>query len=125
NGVILVEGGKCDACSWCIQACPYGAIMLHPEKQVVIACDLCGGEPLCIDYCPEEALELVTEEIATKRSWVSAVKQRSSQAQQLIEFIESGRGADIFGEAEEKQKRLEEKLEALRRKELELYTTSR
>lgn len=124
NGVILVVEEKCDACGWCIQACPYGAIMLHPEKKVVMACDLCGGEPECIDYCPEEALELVMEEGVVQKAWVSAVEKRSLDAKNLTEFIKSGRGADIFTEAEEKQKRFEEKLEALRKKELELYMAS-
>jgi Fe-S-cluster-containing hydrogenase component 2 len=124
NGVILVEEEKCDACGWCIQACPYGAIMLHPEKKVVMTCDLCGGDPECIDYCPEEALELVTDEVVAQKAWVPAVEKKSLEAQKLTEFIKSGRGADIFAEAEEKQKRLQEKLEALRKKELELYMTS-
>ena len=120
TGVILVEDEKCDACGWCIQACPYGAIMFHPEKKVVMACDLCGGEPFCIDYCPEEALELVAEEGVAQKIWASAVRKRSLEAQEFAEFIKGGSGADIFAEAEEKQRRLEEKLEALRKKELEL-----
>lgn len=124
SGVILVEEEKCDACGWCIQACPYGAIMLHPEKKVAITCDLCGGEPECINYCPEEALELITEEVVAHKAWISVVEKRSLEAQKLTEFIESAKGADIFIEAEEKQKRFEEKLESLRKKEIELYMTS-
>lgn len=61
TGVIMVDDEKCDCCGWCIQACPYGAIMLHPEKKTVLICDLCQGQPQCIEWCPEGALELQTE----------------------------------------------------------------
>jgi Fe-S-cluster-containing hydrogenase component 2 len=44
---------------------------MNPEKGVVMMCDLCGGKPKCIDFCPEEALELVTEETAV--SWLSVI----------------------------------------------------
>jgi carbon-monoxide dehydrogenase iron sulfur subunit len=62
TGVILVNEEKCDCCGWCIEACPYGAIMVNPEKETVMMCDLCGGDPQCVEWCPEEALDLVTEE---------------------------------------------------------------
>ncbi len=62
TGVILVNEDKCNGCGWCIQACPYGAIMPHPEKNVVMMCDLCDGQPKCVDWCPEDALNLVTQE---------------------------------------------------------------
>jgi len=29
-------------------------------KLAVTGCDLCGGEPKCVEWCPEEALELVS-----------------------------------------------------------------
>jgi len=60
TGVILVESEKCNGCGWCIQACSYGAVTLHPEATSVLICDLCGGEPKCVEWCPEEALELVS-----------------------------------------------------------------
>jgi carbon-monoxide dehydrogenase iron sulfur subunit len=61
TGVILVNEEKCDCCGWCMEACPYGAIVLNPEKETVMMCDLCGGEPQCVEWCPEKALELVTQ----------------------------------------------------------------
>ena len=62
TGVILVNEDKCDYCGWCIKACPYGAIVLNPEKETVMICDLCDGEPKCVEWCPEEALNLVSSE---------------------------------------------------------------
>jgi carbon-monoxide dehydrogenase iron sulfur subunit len=67
TGVIMVDDDKCDNCGWCIETCPYGAIMLHPEKKVVMMCDLCGGRPQCVEWCPEGALELLTQEELDKK----------------------------------------------------------
>jgi carbon-monoxide dehydrogenase iron sulfur subunit len=62
TGAILVDENKCDCCGWCIKACPYGAITLNPEKDTVMTCDLCGGDPQCVEWCPENALDLVTQD---------------------------------------------------------------
>ncbi|MCW4010298.1 MAG: thiamine pyrophosphate-dependent enzyme [Candidatus Bathyarchaeota archaeon] len=56
NGVIIVDESKCDGCGWCIEACEYGAMTLHPVTRKVMVCDICGGEPACITECPESAL---------------------------------------------------------------------
>jgi carbon-monoxide dehydrogenase iron sulfur subunit len=61
TGVIRVDEEKCDCCGWCIEACPYGAITLNPEKETVMICDLCDDEPQCVEWCPEGALDLVTQ----------------------------------------------------------------
>ena len=61
TGAILVDDNECDCCGLCMEVCPYGAISLHPEKETVLICDLCEGEPQCIEWCPEEALGLVTQ----------------------------------------------------------------
>ncbi len=121
NGIILINEEKCDACGWCIEACEYGAINLNLEKRVVMACDLCGGEPKCIEFCPEEALELVAEDSAAQKTWASAVEKLYLEANKLTELIKKKTWTDIFAEADMKLKRLEEKLEALSRRELELY----
>jgi len=41
TGIIMVDDEACNGCGWCIEACDYGAIMLHPETKVVYICDLC------------------------------------------------------------------------------------
>jgi carbon-monoxide dehydrogenase iron sulfur subunit len=124
NGVILIDEGKCDACGWCIRACPYGAMMFNPEKRVVMTCDLCGGEPKCIDFCPEEALALVAENIDSQKMWLSSIEKLVLESDRLMESIKSRALENLFAEADERAKRLEEKLEALSKRELELYKTS-
>ena len=67
TGVIQVHEDKCDGCAWCIETCGFGAITLHPTKKTVVICDLCGGDPKCIQYCPTNALMFLTpEEISQK-----------------------------------------------------------
>lgn len=73
NGIIMVNERECTGCTWCIKACDYGAITMDPEKRVAMVCDLCKGRKgigvwpgrkiasqACIEWCPEEALQLVT-----------------------------------------------------------------
>jgi TPP-dependent indolepyruvate ferredoxin oxidoreductase alpha subunit len=68
TGVVMVDEDKCNGCGWCIEACEYGAITLHPNNQKVIVCDMCDGEPECVLWCPEGALGLsgkTTDKIVT------------------------------------------------------------
>ena len=76
TGVIMIDEEKCNGCSWCIEACPFGAMMLHPKKKVVSTCDNCKdlGEPQCVKWCPEEALEFLTADILAQKSRQTAVK---------------------------------------------------
>jgi TPP-dependent indolepyruvate ferredoxin oxidoreductase alpha subunit len=65
---IIVDERRCKGCGWCIEACEYGAITLHPSTQKAIVCDMCNGEPVCIQWCPENALSLkgkTTDKIVT------------------------------------------------------------
>ena len=55
-GVINVDEANCDGCGWCMEACQYGAVTLHPTTHKPIICDTCKGEPKCIEECPESAL---------------------------------------------------------------------
>lgn len=73
NGIILVEETKCNGCGWCIEACDFGAIQLHPFRHHVIVCDLCDGEPKCIKWCPAGALQLVPLSTVTGKARVQAV----------------------------------------------------
>jgi TPP-dependent indolepyruvate ferredoxin oxidoreductase alpha subunit len=58
KGVVTVDDAKCKGCDWCLEACEYGAVTLHPTTHKAVICDLCGGDPKCIPLCPESALSL-------------------------------------------------------------------
>ena len=70
NGVIEVNDNLCTGCGWCIRACDFGAIALDPKPTVRI-CDLCSERengPACIEWCPEEALDMTTNDMLSQKA---------------------------------------------------------
>lgn len=68
NGVVLVDEMKCNGCSWCLEACEFGALTFHSDKRAIVVCDLCQGDPKCVKACPFDALELVTSDVLAQRA---------------------------------------------------------
>lgn len=58
TGAIVIDAEKCTNCQVCIDACPYGVIMVDPEGNV-FKCDLCGGSPVCVENCTRQALTYI------------------------------------------------------------------
>lgn len=52
---VLLDPEKCQKCFNCQRACPFGAIHKDPEGYPLI-CDLCGGNPRCVEVCPTGAI---------------------------------------------------------------------
>ena len=77
TGVILVDKDACNGCGWCIEACDYGAINIHPESKVAFVCDRCKGKgvPQCVKWCPEAALTLVTSDVLAQKARISAINK--------------------------------------------------
>ncbi|MFQ6612327.1 MAG: 4Fe-4S dicluster domain-containing protein [Fidelibacterota bacterium] len=61
EGIVLVDANRCIGCSYCIQACPYGARYMHPVTHTADKCTLCfhrikkGLLPACVEVCPTQA----------------------------------------------------------------------
>ena len=51
TGVLVINESKCNHCLACVEACPFGAIWVGPNEEI-LKCDLCDGDPLCVKYCP-------------------------------------------------------------------------
>ena len=82
NGVINIDNRLCDGCGWCIKACEFGSIALDPLPTVRI-CDLCSNRengPACIEWCPEEALELTTNDRLAQKARIEAVQKMGEAA---------------------------------------------
>ena len=78
TGNIVLDKDKCNGCGWCIEACDYGAIMLHPETKVVYVCDMCKDKadgPQCVKWCPEEAITVVTSDVLAQKARIGAIKK--------------------------------------------------
>jgi anaerobic carbon-monoxide dehydrogenase iron sulfur subunit len=77
DGTITVDEQACNGCAWCISACEFGAMMMHPVKKVVFTCNSCKDQPdgpQCVKWCPEEALTFVTAQQLAQKSRISAVR---------------------------------------------------
>jgi carbon-monoxide dehydrogenase iron sulfur subunit len=75
TGIITVNEETCTQCGSCVDACPYHGIRLHPETSIPMICDLCGGNPYCVNHCVPGALLWVdrTDELfASKKKLRSA-----------------------------------------------------
>lgn len=46
----------CILCKACTLACPFGNIHFDTSYQEIVKCDLCGGDPTCVKFCPTRAL---------------------------------------------------------------------
>jgi Fe-S-cluster-containing dehydrogenase component len=69
DGIVLLESELCTGCRLCLEACPFGAIEVDPEKQIAQKCTMCmhriekGLEPSCFLHCPARAISFTTEGI--------------------------------------------------------------
>jgi Fe-S-cluster-containing hydrogenase component 2 len=116
GNLIIVNEDKCDGCGWCLQACPHGGFVMNPEKNVVDVCDLCDGEPKCVEFCPEEALEILYDDKTADKALIQAIESLPEELERLSGLIKKRELAEIFMTAEERAKKLESKLEELTRK---------
>jgi carbon-monoxide dehydrogenase iron sulfur subunit len=85
SGIIVVDEDACNGCAWCISACPFGAMMMHPDKKVVFTCNSCKDQPdgpQCVKWCPEEALSFVSAQQLAQKSRITAVKNLFQEAKE-------------------------------------------
>ena len=58
TGARVIDQDVCIGCQTCLNACIYAGgqgesrIKFNPETNTCFKCDLCGGEPKCVQYCP-------------------------------------------------------------------------
>jgi len=80
TGVISINDELCDGCDKCMKACEYGSVSLEGGKARI--CDLCSGReggPACIEWCPENALELTDDDSRSLKAGVVAVPGEVTQ----------------------------------------------
>ncbi len=63
TNAILVDADRCILCKACAAACPFGCVSLIRWKDAprIGICDLCAGEPRCVEACRSQAITFVDE----------------------------------------------------------------
>jgi len=58
SGIIRVDENACNGCGWCISACQFGAMNMHPEKKVVFTCNSCNQRASMRQMVPRRSLDI-------------------------------------------------------------------
>jgi carbon-monoxide dehydrogenase iron sulfur subunit len=116
TGIIMVKDKQCKGCDWCVQACEHGGITIHSDTGKAITCDLCEGEPKCVEYCPEEALELVSTDEDAEKRFNSALEKLTAETERLTTTVKNKDWKPLLADAEKRSMKITEKLEALNKK---------
>ena len=58
-GYMKVDYDVCIGCRACVAVCPFGAMSFDVIDKKVFKCDLCEGEPQCVNFCDEKAVDYV------------------------------------------------------------------
>ena len=90
--------------------------MIHPDTGKAVACDLCDGEPKCVEFCPEEALELVSTDDEADKKFNDALEKLPAEIERLANIAKNKEWNTLLADAEERAMKVNEKLEALKKK---------
>jgi Fe-S-cluster-containing dehydrogenase component len=65
TGIRYIDPEQCVGCKKCIKACPFDPpqIKFNAEEKKSYTCDLCRDRaegPVCVEYCPTNALKLIS-----------------------------------------------------------------
>ena len=88
EGLVQLDQKECISCMKCVNACPFGAIYAHADVDYPIKCDLCGGQPKCVQVCPKNAIRLIPEQLLGESKRMKNVLSYAHMKE--IEFIEKG-----------------------------------
>ena len=72
--------------------------------------------PQCIEFCPEEALELVDSDEAAEKRFNDALEKLPAQCEQLMTTVKNKDWKPLLAIAEKRSEKVSEKLEALNKK---------
>ncbi|MEA1960448.1 MAG: 4Fe-4S dicluster domain-containing protein [Bacillota bacterium] len=83
TGAMEVNHDICLRCKMCMMACPFGATMYDETANIMIKCDLCGGDPECVKLCPSGA-------ITFEETNINNLSKRRTLAGKMRDLFEEG-----------------------------------
>jgi carbon-monoxide dehydrogenase iron sulfur subunit len=86
---VVVDYDKCIGCRACVAVCPFGAMGFDVNDRKVFKCDLCDGDPQCVRFCEEKAVDYVEADrvsVSKKRKAAQrlSVAQKEAVALQAV-----------------------------------------
>jgi anaerobic carbon-monoxide dehydrogenase iron sulfur subunit len=66
NGMVDWDAKKCIRCRMCTLACPFGNAVYDAVTSSILKCNNCDGNPECVQFCPNKALEFQDDTLATR-----------------------------------------------------------
>jgi anaerobic carbon-monoxide dehydrogenase iron sulfur subunit len=84
---IAVDYDKCIGCRSCVAVCPFGAMNFNVHDRKVFKCDVCDGDPQCVRFCEEKAVDYVDPDevsILKKRDAAFRVSRAGKEASAMM-----------------------------------------
>ena len=85
SGIVEINVNRCIGCKTCLTFCPFGAPSLDAIEGKIITCDLCGGDPVCAQWCPTGAIQYIRADTAT----LSRRRMGMEKLAQLAKLVQS------------------------------------
>ena len=86
-GAMTIDYDVCIGCRSCVAVCPFGAMSFNVIDKKVFKCDLCEGDPQCVRFCEEKAVDFVEPDevsIAKKRSAAERISNAAKEGATLL-----------------------------------------
>jgi len=101
DGIVRITQTKCLGCGLCDLACPYGGIDFDATSKQASKCDLCEGEPQCVEACPVKAISVMKARSVVKHFHEDPLLMGSSlcvgcPAETTLRFVLRVLGKDTY-----------------------------
>ena len=97
DGIVDFDDDRCIGCKSCMQACPYDALYIDPNKGTAAKCNYCAHriehsyEPSCVVVCPVEAI--ISGDLDDPNSSISGYL---NEHETIVRKPESGAKPNVF-----------------------------